>query len=96
MQETRPDDMSTAQAAEQGKLRQEFFDAENQAALQVKMDERLKALEDKGEALVRRVAIEGDQIPDILEGLAMGILGAHNKSQRRRMKIEAIKLIQSL
>ncbi len=96
MQETRPEDLTHEQAEQQNKLRQEFFNAENQDKLNEKMDKRLKQLEDAGEVLTRRVAIEGSQIPGILESLAKGILGAHNKGQRRRMKSEAVKLIESL
>ena len=96
MQVTRPVNMSTEQAAEAGKLREEFFSEENQAALDAKMDSRLKQLEKSGETLVRRVAIEGAEIPGVVERLVKGVLGTHNKGQRRRLKNEAVKLIESL
>ena len=96
MQVTRPADMSTEQAAKLGKLRKEFFTDENEAALNAKMDSRLKELEKSGETLVRRVAIEGTEIPGVVERLVKGVLGAHNREQRRRLKAEAVKLIESL
>lgn len=96
MQVTRPADMTTEEATAADKLREEFFSADNKNRLQEKMDTRLKQLEKSGEALVRRVGVEGHQIPSIVERLVQGILGAHNKGQRRRMKSEAIKLIESL
>ena len=88
--------MTTEQARELDKLRQEIFTAEDEDKLTEKMDTRLKQLEDAGEVLTRRVAIEGHQIPDTLATLAEGILGAHNKGQRRRLKAECVKLIESL
>ncbi len=96
MQETRPVDMPEDVAKEAGKLRQEFFAAENEELLQAKMDARLEKLEAAGETLTRRVSIEGDEIPSVVKQMVMGILGAHNRTQRRRMKAQAIKLIESL
>ena len=96
MQVTRPIDMTTEEAAENEKLRQEIFSASDDERLQEKMDARLEQLEKAGETLVRRVGIEGHQIPEVVETLVCGILGAHNKGQKRLLKAEAIKLIESL
>lgn len=52
MQETRPKDLTPAQAAEQGKLRREFFSGDNRGDIVAAMNKRLAALPD--ERLVRR------------------------------------------
>lgn len=52
MQETRPKEFTEKQAADQGKLRQEFFSGDHQSDIVAAMDERLKELPD--EILVRR------------------------------------------
>ncbi len=59
MQETRPEDMTTEEAQRLGRLRQEFFSAENQELLNQKMDDRLKEL--PKERLVRRVKVGRNQ-----------------------------------
>lgn len=96
MQETHPADMTREHAEALGKVRQEFFSAENEELLRKKMDDRLEQLEKSGEVLSRRVQIEGSEIPGVVATLVMGVLGAHNKGQRRRLKNEAIKLIEGL
>ena len=96
MQVTRPADMTIQEATAQNKLRAEFFSSENDEGLRKKMNDRLQALERFGEVLVRRVDIEGHQIPEIVRTLVCGILGSHNKGQRQRLKSEAVKLIESL
>lgn len=55
MQETRPQDMTTEEARRFGRLRQEFFTAENHESLNRQMDERLEQL--PNERLVRRVKV---------------------------------------
>lgn len=52
MQETRPKDLTPAQAAEQGKLRREFFSGNSQSEIIAAMNDRLEELPD--ERLVRR------------------------------------------
>ena len=59
MQETRPEDMTTEEARRLGRLRQEFFTAENHELLNQKMDERLQEL--PRERLVRRVKVGRNQ-----------------------------------
>lgn len=55
MQETRPWDLTEEEARRQGKLRREYFAAQNEEAVTRKMDSRLREL--KGETLVRRQKI---------------------------------------
>ena len=52
MQETRPKDLTPAQAADQGKLRREFFSGNSQAEIVTAMNDRLAELPD--ERVVRR------------------------------------------
>lgn len=59
MQETRPEDMTTEEARRLGRLRQEFFSAENQELLNEKMDDRMEQL--PKERLVRRVKVGRNQ-----------------------------------
>ena len=52
MQETRPKDLTPAQAAQQGKLRREFFSGNSQSEIVTAMNHRLSEL--PNERLVRR------------------------------------------
>jgi len=88
--------MTPEDADEVGKLRQEFFSAANKERLMEKMDSRLTELEARGEVMTRRIEIDAGELPDVLAGLTASIITAHNKGQKRRLKKQAIKLIEGI
>jgi hypothetical protein len=94
MQTTHPENMTPEIAERFGKLRKELFTSATDEEVQEKMEKRLTKLKRRGEVLHERKAIT--DLPLTIRDLAAECAVAHNRGQRRRLRKELHKLVDSL
>lgn len=96
MQSTIPQEMSEEMADLLGKTRHELFGADDEKALLGQMDSRLHELEERGERLLRRRAVDPEEAVETTITTIKSIATASNRYERRRLKKLAKKLISVL